>query len=98
LDKNLHAFFFNGNEIRLDVIKHFIERLTILFSWMEIQTHYRFYSSSLLFVYDGVPELKADVRMIDFAHVSEIKDNRVDEGYVKGFRKLIDSLRRLIPQ
>jgi len=70
--------------------------LTSLLGWMEIQISYRFYSSSLLFVYDGSTEVfKADVRMIDFAHVSEIKDNGVDEGYVKGLKKLIECLRKL---
>jgi len=97
LEFNMNLFFNNGVELRQDVIKYLIERLTVLLSWMDIQTVYRFYSSSLLFVYDGITDsLKVDVRMIDFAHVSEIRDNGVDDGYVKGLRKLIECLRKLI--
>jgi len=96
-ETNMHSFFFNGNDIRIDVIKYLLDRLSVFLSWMEIQTVYRFYSSSLLFVYDGATDsFKADVRMIDFAHVSEIKDNGVDEGYVKGLRKLLECLRKLV--
>jgi len=85
------------------VMKFYIERLNILLRWMEIQNQYRFYSSSILFIYDSAlstsptPEMKADVRMIDFAHVSEIKDNGMDSGYIMGLRKLIDILKKLIP-
>jgi len=82
--------------VRADVIKYFLDKLTSLLGWMEIQMAYRFFSSSLLFVYDGTMDVfKADVRMIDFAHVAEIRDNGVDEGYIKGLKKLIDCLRRL---
>lgn len=96
LESNMNAFFYNGNEVRADVIKYFLEKLTSLLGWMEIQMAYRFFSSSLLFVYDGTMDVfKADVRMIDFAHVAEIRDNGVDEGYIKGLKKLIDCLRRL---
>lgn len=38
---------------REDVIKYLLQRLEILQQWMEKQTFYRFYSSSLLFVFDG---------------------------------------------
>jgi len=95
LDKHIQLFFDNGNEIRYDVIKYYLEKLNLLYNWMEIQTVYRFYSSSILFIYDGgLNELKADLRMIDFAHVHEIKDNGTDIGYVFGLKKLIDILKK----
>jgi len=42
-------------------------------------------------------ELKADMRMIDFAHVHEIRDNGTDTGYIFGLRKLMESLRKYLP-
>lgn len=60
-------------------------------------TPLRFYSSSLLFVYEGLlcipiiyklgnPNVpfKSTVKMIDFAHVFPITDGGTDEGYYKG--------------
>jgi len=81
-------------------MKFYIERLTVLYKWMETQNQYRFYSSSILFLYDSTPpnnEMKADVRMIDFAHVSEIRDGGTDSGYIMGLKKLIDCLKKLLP-
>jgi len=92
LQNALLEFFHNGERIRVDVITYYINRLIILFNWMKEQTSFRFYSSSLLFVYDGASEdnnMKCDVRMIDFAHVFEIKDKGTDEGYTKGLKQLL---------
>jgi len=96
-EKTLLQFFDNGAELRSDIIKFYIEKLSILLKWMETQTVYRFYSSSLLFIYDGAysNELKADVRMIDFAHVSEIRDSGNDTGYIMGLKKLLDCFKKL---
>jgi len=82
-------FFKNGETIRVDVINFFIKRLLVLFNWMKEQTLYRFYSSSLLFVYDGDDVENYDVRMIDFAHVFEIKDGGLDQGYIKGLKQIL---------
>uniref|UniRef100_A0A6B2LEB9 Kinase n=1 Tax=Arcella intermedia TaxID=1963864 RepID=A0A6B2LEB9_9EUKA len=97
MEQKIKDFYFNGNVVRKDVVLYFIERLTLLLSWMNTQNYYRFYSSSLLFVYEGQTEqlFKADVRMIDFAHVHEIRDGGIDEGYVKGLKKLIEILTKL---
>jgi len=47
--------------------------------------NWRMYGSSLLLVYDGAEE-EPDilVKMIDFAHVFEIKDGGIDDGYLHG--------------
>jgi len=90
LQQSLFDFFNNGSKIRYDAIHFFIQKLSILYSWMKEQQVYRYYSSSILFVYDGgSDELVADMRMIDFAHVFEIKDEGYDTGYVKGLKNLI---------
>jgi hypothetical protein len=104
-----------GNEQpRLDVVDYYISRMEVLKEWMEKQTSFRFYSSSLLFVYDGMRKsfrlaiiwfstyqlgddkspFRADVRMIDFAHVHEIVDGGIDEGYLKGLTNLLNFFKR----
>jgi len=94
LDFPLHT-----KEIRLDVLSYVIERLEVLHKWMSKQNVWRMYSSSLLFVYEGdksfqSPHVKADLRMIDFAHVFEIKEKAgKDTGYLMGLTKLIQTLK-----
>lgn len=62
-------------------------------------SNFRFYSSSLLFIYDGKqdPDSQPEVRlkMIDFAHVHPIQDNRKDEGYIFGLKNLIEQLEKV---
>jgi len=95
LEKRLFDFFHTGDGLRQDIIKYFITRLELIFSWMQTQNLYRFYSSSLLFVFEGDGNvMKADVRMIDFAHVFTIKDGGIDDGYVKGLTTLITLLKK----
>jgi hypothetical protein len=73
---SLLEFFHNGKRSRLDLVELFLEKLRAILRWFESQGKMRFYSSSLLFIYDGVEKDQAnvDVRMIDFAHVHEITD------------------------
>ena len=48
------AKFFNVDEkIRTDVMYSFLVRLQQILDWFEVQTHYHFYSSSLLFIYEA---------------------------------------------
>jgi len=86
-------------EIRVDVMNYFIGQLEVLYKWMSTQNIWRFYSSSLLFVYEGdvsAPS-KADLSMIDFAHVYDIKDKEgVDLGYTAGLRKLLEILKNFV--
>src|SRR5262245_55574837 len=104
------AFFHSGEGLRVDVLKYVLGRLKVLHDWLATQKAYRFFSSSLLFVYEGdsQEDFKADVRMIDFAHVFEIKaciglrprsqrqDGGFDDGYVKGLKRLLVFLERFL--
>jgi len=65
--------------------------------YFESQHDLRFYSSSLLFLFEGLDngDIKVGVRMIDFAHVHEIQDKGKDEGYLIGIRNLIKSFEEL---
>jgi hypothetical protein len=76
------------------VIARFIERIDDLLAHMSSQTTFRFYSSSLLFVYEGDPAV-ADAKdvtlaMIDMAHVFPYRadDGIGDNGYTDALRRL----------
>ena len=86
------------------MIRAFLKRLGQLRALIEKQETYRFYSSSLLFVYDAEADRCSlddgyddciDVRMIDFAHSTNAGDGsgRVhegpDKGYLFGLKNLI---------
>jgi len=96
--QSLQTFLDNGEEIRKDLIDGFLEILRKVQAFFEGQRELRFYSSSLLFLYDGKkPEKnpRVDIRMIDFAHVHEIKDGGRDDGYIFGLKNLIAQLEKI---
>jgi 1D-myo-inositol-tetrakisphosphate 5-kinase/inositol-polyphosphate multikinase len=78
--------------IRIELVAAFLTRLRAIEAWFEAQTEFRFYGTSLLFVYDGVAavpsESAIDVRMIDFAHAADGRGER-DEGFLLGLRTII---------
>jgi inositol-hexakisphosphate kinase len=97
-ETNLHYYLHQASE---STIKHFLDRLKHLFEWMKDQRRYRFYSSSLLFVYEGHPNTPSNqhnpnIRMIDFASVYENHDGGLDEGYLKGLGNLIQMFEKMI--
>lgn len=79
----LALFFHNGLCFRPDVIEQVIEKLRSVLNWVQEQSYFQFYCSSILVVYDGdynVNNLIGDANdraspnlcnlaMIDFAHV-----------------------------
>jgi len=90
---SLAVFFNNGEKVRKHVVEAFLAKVKEVQQWMESQKDLRFYSSSLLFLYEGdetdTANPKVDLRMIDFAHVHPIKDGGRDEGYVTGVKNLV---------
>ncbi|XP_016996539.2 uncharacterized protein Ip6k isoform X2 [Drosophila takahashii] len=52
----LHDFFYNGYRLRIRVIRKILQRLLQLRRVIEKQSSYRFYSCSLLIVYEGFEE------------------------------------------
>jgi hypothetical protein len=95
---SLIQYFDNGHEKRLDVIPEIIKRLESLYIIINSLLKYRFYSGSLLIVYDGSPQSNLiDVRMIDFANIIRNNTNDdssnthtgPDKGYLSGLEHLI---------
>lgn len=94
------ALFFglqSNNSVR-KLIYSYIRRLEELLDWMSSQSSFRFYSSSLLFIFDAADLSKeAQLKMIDFAHVFPItSENGRDDGYIFGLSGLIARLKSLI--
>ncbi|KAG5483292.1 hypothetical protein LSCM1_04834 [Leishmania martiniquensis] len=93
------AFLLNSREMER-VFRRQLQRLRVAFSQ---QTVFRFYTSSLLFVYDAEDPLKtARVTMVDFAYTYESKelqqggDPDADFDYDVGYLKAIDTLLSLL--
>lgn len=81
----LSQFLHDGVRLRTELLEPILRRLQALLTVIRSQSSYRFYSSSLLIIYDGEPPqetpqttqgstsndpAKVDVRMIDFAHTT----------------------------
>nr|KAJ3419886.1 inositol hexakisphosphate kinase 3 [Polyrhizophydium stewartii] len=73
--QNLLSYLDNGDMYLIGFIPRIVEKLRQLAQVIATMPTYRFYSSSLLILYDGdapidptAPKREADIRMIDFAH------------------------------
>jgi len=101
---SLIQFIDNGHQKRLDVLPEIIQRLESLYTIINSLLKYRFYSGSLLIVYDGSSQSNLiDVRMIDFANTirginDESSSNHIvpDKGYLCGLESLIKIFREIL--
>ena len=102
---SLAEFFDNGREKRFDVIPKILERLESLLIVVSSLLKYRFYSGSLLIVYDGSPHSDCiDVRMIDFANIIRGNSDDAaannhsgpDKGYLCGLERIIGFLKEIL--
>lgn len=102
----LFQYIHNGSFQRLDILPQLIQRLQALHETISSLARYRFYSGSLLIVYDGsIQSNQIDVRMIDFAHTTcsvDVTDESVadetgpDRGYLHGIECLIDVFEKIL--
>lgn len=104
----LYQFLHDGTRFRMELLEPIQHQLQALLSVIRSQSSYRFYSSSLLIIYDGQepPQTphgtnvsKVDVRMIDFAHTTykgswneHTTYDGPDPGYIFGLENLIQIL------
>jgi len=92
------SFFDNGIENRRkEFLPLFVHKLREILSWFQGQSLFRFYSSSLLFIYEGDPNLepRVELKFIDFAHVFDIEDGGRDERVLFGLTTLLTYLEEL---
>nr|XP_015197903.1 PREDICTED: inositol hexakisphosphate kinase 3 isoform X1 [Lepisosteus oculatus] len=107
LRQALCQFLHNGRWVRRELIGPILQRLGQLRAVLQRQGSYRFYSSSLLLIYEGVESPSAspsvDVRMIDFAHTTFRGAHHPhtpaydgpDQGYIFGLDNLIGILKEI---
>ncbi|GAW83368.1 inositol polyphosphate kinase [Plasmodium gonderi] len=98
----IRNWFWNGSLLYDELIPLLLEKLHRFFNCIVELRHYRFWSSSLLWVFDGgLSDKKArsnslDIRMIDFANTIYLQDNpSVDDEYIFGLKNLIHSMQIL---
>lgn len=93
-------FLHDGVRMRLEVVRPIVQRLKQFYECVSQQDTFRFYSSSLLVIYDGARTTnKAEVRAIDFAHATyhsspfggQINHLGPDKGYLLGIETLINT-------
>lgn len=101
IDAALAEFFCNGAYLRLDVLETVLRRVEALLEVMQEHEGHRFYSASLLVLYEGDPHrpCKADVRLIDFAHTCKARTHQCrgpDWGFIFGLVQLRSTLARLL--
>lgn len=102
LVSELGWYFHDGRHTRVDCVRIVLDKVLKIREWVAQQRHFKFYSSSLLLMYEGASleqaPCKADVRMIDFAHTQWVKgeDDEIDDGYVFGIDTLIEILQTLL--
>jgi hypothetical protein len=101
--EGLLAFVNNGSgSHRMDVLRAMRDQIRPIIDWFEDQQSYTFFSSSLLFIYEGseaaaklnTPSLT--VKMIDHAHVLTSVEGP-DTGYIEGLRNLARALDSVLP-
>ena len=93
--RSLLSFMSNGRRVRYEVIPSIVKELeTLQQLFFKYENVYRFWSASLLIMYDAVEaNPKVSVRMVDFAHVAtveEVENPQVDvDGFTFGMENLI---------
>ena len=96
-------FFHNGDRLRTDVLVPLLERLKGLKAVIAQLDSFRFFTSSLLIIYDGVDPGEIDVQVIDFAHATHATpDSQLaephegpDQGFIFGLNNLIELIEEL---
>eukprot|EP01056_Protomagalhaensia_sp_Gyna25_P005345 Protomagalhaensia_sp_Gyna_25__5344@NODE_678_length_2852_cov_558_856737_g529_i0_p1_GENE_NODE_678_length_2852_cov_558_856737_g529_i0NODE_678_length_2852_cov_558_856737_g529_i0_p1_ORF_typecomplete_len401_score56_20IPK/PF03770_16/2e51_NODE_678_length_2852_cov_558_856737_g529_i03921594 len=99
----LKAWFSNGITCYYDLINVVYTKILMLIEVIRELKHYRFWSCSLLCVYDGAtmdPEKRRqtlDIRLIDFANVTTLPENPTPDGdMLLGLENLTNILYKLV--
>lgn len=110
----LCQFIHNGTALRTDLLPAMIARLSELRAVLQRTHSFRFFTSSLLVIYDGQEALldqpdraaraDVDVRMIDFAHATHkdfddpVQHTGPDQGFIFGVESLISMLKTVLQE
>ncbi|KAE9556548.1 hypothetical protein FO519_000242 [Halicephalobus sp. NKZ332] len=82
-------------ESKKKIVEGFLRNLSSISAWFEFQEAVQFYSSSLLFVYEGDPssETPPIVKMIDFSHV--FYEEKKDSNYIHGLNYITNQFKNI---
>jgi len=90
MQTELKIFIQNGKQIRYEILEAMLPSLSQIREYFRKQTDFKFYGSSILFVYDGAnPQPNVRVKMVDFAHTNKVQDYGLDESYLAGLDNVI---------
>ena len=101
LRQSLSQFFHNGISLRTEIFLPLLDQLNRLLEIINRLDSFRFFTSSLLIIYDGLEPYDIDVRVIDFAHathhdiMSDCPHIGPDEGFIFGLKNLIEIIEEL---
>eukprot|EP01006_Ploeotia_vitrea_P024678 TRINITY_DN57494_c0_g1_i1.p1 TRINITY_DN57494_c0_g1~~TRINITY_DN57494_c0_g1_i1.p1 ORF type:complete len:867 (-),score=42.59 TRINITY_DN57494_c0_g1_i1:149-2749(-) len=99
MDNAITMFLSDGVSIRTDCLPPYLSELRNILAWFEQQDVYRFYSSSILLMYDGATNTTSTkVMMVDFAHVHTSSRGVLDDSYLFGLRTLVNLMERVEKQ
>ncbi|NWT58940.1 IP6K3 kinase, partial [Erythrocercus mccallii] len=76
--QTLRQFLCNGNQLRTDLLEPIVLRLKALLAVIRKQSSYRFYSSSLLIIYDGQEHKESADHHLPFPKTHGTNPSRVD--------------------
>ncbi|NXL75700.1 IP6K3 kinase, partial [Leptocoma aspasia] len=76
--QTLRQFLCNGNQLHTDLLEPIIQRLKALLAVIRKQSSYRFYSSSLLIIYDGQEHKESADHHLPFPKTHGTNPSRVD--------------------
>lgn len=97
IDRAFESFVHNQNGLTpIDIFggpEGVIHQLSLLEEWFSFQTEFRFFSSSILILYEGNASSSSDanvsLRMVDFAHTFHVPGGlQRDENYLEGLKSL----------
>jgi hypothetical protein len=94
-----HFFLMDSSSPRSHVVRLFLQKMIELQeAFREVDKAYRFFASSLLFIYDAEPgpDVKIVFKMIDFAHVYFHQYETSEDGYLFGLNHLISYFTRMM--
>ena len=100
----LNQYFMDGPRKRHDVLNRLLAEVEDFKLWVESQTTFKLFATSLLVVYEGdatrpitTERDLLDIRLVDFAHAYERTpgDVRQDENLLYGLRSLVRTLKEL---
>ena len=82
---------------RFDVAMVFSEKLKELLKWFNEQKLFKFFSSSILLIYDSASfdVDKVDIKVVDFAHTFPSTDGKIDENYRDGLIHLVNIIDKI---